>query len=143
MRYLTLLIFVVCLSCNQQGMTDEHRQKLKQEAADRKIVRVTDADILTAAKEMASGIFEQRQGDSTKRDNVKWISLQDSTLSAYERQMQEAYQYALDQGLDLYDNIEDTEDGMIIFTKPDISPDSIHGFWVITLDKKEVIKALQ
>lgn len=124
-------------------MTDEHRQKLKQEAAERKIVRVTDADILTAAKEMASRIFKQSQGDSTKRDNVKWISLQDSILSAYELQMQEAYKYSLDQGLELYDNIEDTEDGMIIFTKPDISADSIHGFWVITLDKKEVIKALQ
>ena len=124
-------------------MTDEHRQKLKQEAADRKIVRVTEADILTAAKAMASEIFKQTQGDSARRDNVKWISLQDSILSPYEQQMQGAYQYSLDQGLELYDNIEDTQEGSIVFTKPALSPDSIHGFWVITLDKTAVIKSLQ
>lgn len=143
MKYLFVLSILICSACNQEGMSDEHRQKLKQEAADRKIQRVTDADILNAAKIQVEEVYSSNQSKRILQKNAKWISLQDSATSGYEQQIQEAYQYSLNQGLALYDNIEDTKDGKIIFTKPGIVSDSIHGFWLITLDKKEVIKGLQ
>jgi hypothetical protein len=143
MKYLIALLLLVSISCTQEGMSDEQRAKLKEEKASRKIQRVTDADILVAAKTKAVQVYIQAMEEETSTDHIKWIGLHDSTASPYEQQMQEAYQYALDKGLSSYDNIEDLGKGEIVFTRPDQRYDSVAGFWLITLDKKEIIKALQ
>ncbi len=123
-------------------MSDEQRGKLKEEKAARKIQRVTEAEILTAAKARAEAVFIQIKNGKSPSSPSKWISLQDSLTNPYERQIQEAYQYNLDQGLEFYDNIEDLKDGNIVYTKPDLLQDSIQGFWVITVEKKEVIMGM-
>jgi hypothetical protein len=143
MRHLAALILLICFSCNQQGMTEEHRQKLKQEAADRKIQRHTDADILTAAKIMAVEVYELSKSKDILPDNMRWVSLQDTLSNSYEVQMQEAYQYSIDKGLTLYENIEASEDGEYIFTKPENLTDSTHGFWIIVLEQKAIIKSIR
>ncbi len=143
MKYLLLLLILITASCNYEGMSDEQRKKLKQEKAARKIQRVTEAEILTAAKARAEAVFVQIKKGGKPSAPSKWISLQDSLVNPYEQQIQEAYQYTLDQGLEFYDNIEDLKDGNIVYTKPSLFQDSIQGFWVIMLDKKEVIKGMQ
>ncbi len=141
MIYLAELILLVCFSCNQQGMTDEHRKKLKKETADRKIIRVTDADILNAAKIMAVEVYDLSKSNNILPKNMKWISLQDTLSNPYEVQMQEAYQYSIDQGLQLYENIERINNEKFVFTKPEILSDSTQGFWLVTLEQKAIIKS--
>ena len=123
-------------------MSEEQRQKLKEEKVNRRIQRVTDADILNAAKIKAEEIYKHNQINKNSENNAIWISLQDSLTNSYAQQMQQAYQYAFDQKLALNDNIQELGNGKIVFTKPGIQADSIPGFWMILLDKKEVIKAL-
>ena len=147
MKYILLASIIIVFSCNQQGMSDEHRQKIKEETADRKIKRITDADILNAAKVRAEKLYKSidtnKYNSSTSNEQIKWVSMKDTLANVYEKNMQEAYQYSLDQGLELYDNIEEVENAVIVYTKPEIIDDSLQGFWIISLDKKEVIRALK
>ena len=134
---------LISVSCSQVTMSDEQREQLKNEKSARKIQRLTDADILNAAQAKAVEVYKLSQSNKNTPYQVKWVTLRDSSSNRYEQQMQEAYQYALDNRLELHDNIEDLGDGNIAFTKPDTQSDSMKGFWVILLDKKEVIKELQ
>ena len=147
MKYILLASIIFVFACNQQGMSDEHRQKIKEETADRKIKRITDADILNAAKARAEKLYKSidtnKYNFSTSNEQIKWVSMKDTLTNVYEKNMQEAYQYSLDQGLELYDNIEEVENAIIVYTKPEVISDSLQGFWIISLDKKEVIRALK
>lgn len=143
MKYLVAVIILICASCNQEGMSDEQRQKLKEEKSARKIQRVTDADILNAAGVKGEEIYQLNRSDNGLVAQIKWVALQDTLTNPYEIKMKEAYQYAYNRQLELHDNIEDLGNGTIVFTRPELREDSIRGFWIIILEKKEVIKGLQ
>ena len=138
MRMLCCLLFLISTSCNQGSISDEQRQKLKEEKADRKIQRLTEADILNAAKSNAEKIFLEK--DSSQ---LIWVSLSDSSITSFQKKMKEAYQYTFDEGMESFDNIEDMGDGNIVFTRSSINEDSIAGYWMILLDKKNVIIGMQ
>jgi len=138
MRMLFCLLFLISTSCNQGSISDEQRKKLKEEKADRKIQRLTEADILNAAKSNAEKIFLEK--DSSQ---LIWVSLSDSSITSFQKKMKEAYQYAFDEGMESFDNIEDMGDGNIVFTRSSINADSIAGYWMILLDKKNVIIGMQ
>lgn len=146
------------------SLSDEQRKKLHDGVEDRKIVRLSDAEIVTSSLEFGRGVYgviEKLKFDSAKVDSVARvyhvkIGLAIAGVSnalEVENQLIEAYVSGAETG-STQDNIQklhgpenvDTYDSLL-YSRPMVTPlpdgaVKVEGVWNIYLSKKDVILSM-
>jgi hypothetical protein len=160
MRYRIVIIALVFGACGG-SLSDEQRQKMREQMELREIRRVTDAEITEAAfsrgRELIKTI-EEMEGDSNriasfiKAENgrIKWIEPGTSSALALEQQLIDAY-IAAETG-SLQDNVQkirntEGDSDSILYTKPVVTKlpdgaDKLEGIWNIWLSRKQLILSM-
>lgn len=157
---LFLVVIILSLGCGG-SLSDEQRKKLNEGVEDRKIVRLSDAEIVTSSLEFGRtiyGVIEKLKFDSAKVDSVAReyhvkIGLTipgASNALAVENQLIEAYVSGAETG-STQDNIQKlhtTGDPIaydsLLYSRPVVTPlpdgaVKVEGIWNIYLPKKVVI----
>ncbi|WP_020529203.1 hypothetical protein [Flexithrix dorotheae] len=167
-----LIVFIFLISetsCKIETDKNIDVEKVKQEMADRKFKRLTDAQIVQGAYDKAVELRKSALKD-LKLDTLLCGKTDFSALSAKEKifiekievsceenpfrdskgkQVWEAYHYNIQNGLPLKDNIQKLEDGELVYSFPFSFEKSendsiIHqlGLLNIWINKKELIRNL-
>jgi hypothetical protein len=157
-----LITSVLLLGCGG-NLSDEQRKKLHEGMEDQKIMKLSDAEIVTASLDQGRIIYEAMENISFERSkldslerhyHVKIQLLKPGTSNALEveNQLIEAYVAGAETGA-IHDNIQklhNTNKGedydSLIYTRPKVSPlpdgaVKVEGIWNINLSKKEIIRA--
>jgi hypothetical protein len=164
MKEMCLLITSVLLLGCGGNLSDEQRKKLHEGMEDQKIMKLSDAEIVTVSLDqgriiyeaMESISFEPSKLDSLERHfRVKIQLLKPGTSNALEveNQLIEAYVAGAETGA-IHDNIQKLHTSnkgedydSLIYTRPKVSPlpdgaVKVEGIWNIHLSKKEIIRAV-
>jgi hypothetical protein len=160
-------LWIVCLFFMACGgsLSDEQRKKLREGMEKQQIVKVTDAEIVTAASEQGKSIFgelEKMGFDTTAIDalakdhkvKIRWVVPGASNAREMEKQLIEAYVLGAATGA-VQDNIQkirsnpenETAYDSLLYSKPMMSrlpdgTDKLEGIWNIYLSKKEVVLSI-
>ncbi len=160
---LFLVVIILFLGCGG-SLSDEQRKKLNEGVEDRKIVRLSDAEIVTSSLEFGRtiyGVIEKLKFDSAKVDSVAReyhvkIGLTipgASNALAVENQLIEAYVLGAETG-STQDNIQKlhttgdpTAYDSLLYSHPMVTPlpdgaVKVEGIWNIYLPKKVVILSM-
>lgn len=161
MKRFTFFILTAALGCTG-SLTEEQRNKVKEDMANHAIRKVTDAEITEAAfakgRQLVAEI-EKSKSDSIKTDSIisasknriRWVVPGSKDGLAVEQQLIDAY--ISSGGSELTDNIQKirTPDGTqtdsILYSKPVVvkrsdGTDELKGVWNIWLSRKELIMAM-
>lgn len=158
--YGTLVVAMLLSGCGGK-LSDEQRKKMKEGMEQQKIVKLSDADITTAAMNRGREVFEQLEQvhfDSSKVDSVaaayqvriKWLVPGKVTGASLEQQLIDAYITGMATG-SLQENIQkihapgdpETYDSLV-YSKPVVSPmpdgvENLEGIWNIYLSRKQIV----
>jgi len=158
MNKIALIGLLTLVSCGG-SLSDEQRKRLHDGMEKQKIVKISDAEIVSAAMEQGRAFYkaiEKISFDQTKVDsiarvyNVKVVQLDINAANAkeMEKQLLDAYISAAATGT-LPDNIQkiykenETEYDSLVYSKPIVEikdeVENVTGVWNIYLSKKEVI----
>lgn len=154
----SLCLLAFSLFTCQGSLSDEQKQKIKEEMDANKIQRITESEIVEQGFNLGRTIFGRIEAkdkfftnaallDSIEAVyNVNIFRLQetDSSLLEIEKQILEAYLYSSDE-LNLRDNVQITGTDSILYTKPitRIQPDGSLEFIYaigIRVSKKTIIQ---
>ena len=159
------LIAIVTLVFGCGGsLSDEQRKKLHEGMEDQKIVRLSDAEIVTASLEHGRVIyeamekvgFEAARVDSIERQyhvSINLLRPGASNALEVENQLIEAYVAGAETG-SIQDNIQKLhvannpeQYDSLMYTRPKVSPlpdgaVKVEGVWNIHLAKKDVVRSL-
>lgn len=160
-RYFAILVFFVW-SCGG-SLSDEQRKKLHEGMEEQKIVKVTDAEIMTTSLDRGREIFsviEKNPDNPAILDSLEkayqvritLIKPEASQASKVEDQLIEAYVAGAESG-SVNDNIQKVRDDSgqqydtLLYTRPKVTslPDgavNVEGIWNIYISKKAVIRSL-
>lgn len=157
--YLVIVLFM--WSCGG-SLSDEQRKKLHEGMEEQKIVKVTDAEILTTSLDRGRQIFAviERNPDNTAvldslekayQVRITLIRPDASQASQVEDQLIEAYVAGAESG-SVNDNIqklrtESDQYDTLLYTRPKVTslPDgavNVEGIWNIYISKKAVVRSL-
>ena len=160
MRYLNILIVFTIISC-QGSLSEEQRNKIKEEMKNSRITRVTEVQITEAAFAKGRSLIEQLE--KTDRDHVKidslavaeqtpirWLSPTMTKGHPTEIQMLEAY--ASTDVSQLQDNVQkirsdNAETDSLLYTKPVVidvnGSKKLDGVWSIWLSRKKLVMGIK
>jgi hypothetical protein len=163
MKHLHYGFFIYCLWACGGSLSDEQRKKLHDGMEEQKIVKVTDAEIMSASIERGrevSAAIEKMGTDSNVLDSlqeiyrvkIRLIKPEASDAMKVEDQLIEAYVAGAESGA-VNDNIQklrtdsSQEYDTLLYTRPKISslPDgavNVEGIWNIYISRKEVIRSM-
>jgi hypothetical protein len=157
-----IFIMLLCLAC---GQIDTQRQSdtLKKEMKAKKLKRLTEGQIQTAAFEEGKSIVLRLEGillsiaDTNNFDceEFKNIQFQNEVLVSFrlfcqqspemnekERQIWEAYQNNLNQKLPIGDNLQKLGETAFLYSCPLYIKNQYQGLWSIILNKKEIVRKM-
>jgi hypothetical protein len=163
MKKLLFIPIVMAMACGG-SLSDEQRKKLHEGMEEQKIVKISDAEIVTASLERGRTIYKEMEKlkfDSLKMDSIseryhvkiKLITPGSSQALEVEQQLIEAYVVGAETG-SVQDNIQKlhtTTDpknyDSLIYTRPKVLPMTdgavkVEGIWNIYLPKKDVILSI-
>ncbi len=163
MKKLLFILLMITIACGG-SLSDEQRKKLHEGMEEQKIVKISDAEIVTASLERGRTIYhemEKLEFDSLKMDSIskryhikiKLIKPGSSQALEVEQQLIEAYVVGAETG-SVQDNIQklhtttDVKDyDSLIYTRPKVLPMpdgsvKVEGIWNIYLPKKDVILSI-
>ena len=160
MRYLVILIWILMMAC-QGSLSDEQRNKIKDEMKNSRISRVSEVQITEAA--FAKGRLLVDELQKSGRDQltidsmikaeaipVRWLSPGVTSGHPTEIQMLEAY--ANTDLSQLQDNVqkirnENTETDSLLYTKPIVTEvngvNKLEGVWSIWLSRKKLVMGMK
>jgi hypothetical protein len=158
MKRLMFFVSLVSLIAACGGsMSDEQRKKMLEAREGQAIVKISEAEIMTAAVERGRAVMELLP-DSAKRSTVdsiervhnvkiQWLVPGATTSLAIERQVIDAYINSVIEGASLEDNIQAMESDSMLYTKPVVVTHEdqsveIKGTWNIRMSKKELVLLL-
>ena len=124
MKQKAILLLCLLTACTAQ-LSDEQRQKVKDDMAQHRIKKVTEAALTEAAFTLGRSISKQIEKKSLRVDSlqkaerVKIYVLEDNNTSMLEieKQILEAYQ-AEANNLQLSDNVQKLSSDTLLYTKP-------------------------
>jgi hypothetical protein len=158
MKRLMFFVSLVSLIAACGGsMSDEQRKKMLEAREGQAIVKISEAEIMTAAVERGRAVMELLP-DSAKRSTVdsiervhnvkiQWLVPGATTSLAIEQQLIDAYINSVIEGASLEDNIQAMESDSMLYTKPVVVTHEdqsveIKGTWNIRMSKKELVLLL-
>ena len=157
---LPLVLFII--SCEPTPIGNQ--KAIAEEIENREIKRVTKVQILEETLQKGKAITQQLNAElqdslrllatiDTLSRNVKGtirlVTLNGNFTDSLEKETYEAYAYAVANNLPVDPNVQDLENGSILYTTPIlnqvIQPDSVgfYGLWSIRFSKKEIIKKMK
>jgi hypothetical protein len=157
--FFTLIVLTACGG----RLSDEQRKRLHEGMEEQKIVKLSDADIVTAALNHGQTVFATLQKvkfDSAKVDSIAnqyevkihWTVPGKNTADLIEQQLIEAYVAGMVTG-SVQDNIQklytddrQTEYETLLYSKPIVMPmpdgvEQLQGVWHIYITKKQAVLA--
>jgi type IV pilus biogenesis protein CpaD/CtpE len=153
MKNILLAIAILSLMACEGRLSNEQRQKIKEDMSQHKIVRVTDAEITEEAFAQGRKVMitldknnKQETIDSLSTANrvkIKWLVPGATNALEIEKQLVEAYlASSINGGMD--DNVQRLTTDSLLYTHPvtEKMPDgseTVKGIWGIRLSKKELI----
>ncbi|MBX2842372.1 MAG: hypothetical protein KTR26_11420 [Flammeovirgaceae bacterium] len=169
--HLLIVVFAIQIiinSCKIETDKNIDVEKVKQEMADRKFKRLTDAQIVQGAYEKALELRESAMNEIKpdsllcgkkefdQLSNEEKVFIEKIEVSCKEnpftdskgKQVWEAYIYNIQNGLPLKDNIQKLENGRLVYSYPfsfkNSEEDSVNqlGLLNIWINKKELIRSL-
>jgi hypothetical protein len=160
MKKYALAILLISFGCGG-NLSEEQRKKIKEGMEEQKIVRITDAEIMTAAMEKGGQVYNVLKGknlaalalDSIEENHGATIHFSvpgEKNTLAIEQELIEAYIAGIAQGgapenlQKIYVNERKDEYDTLLYSKPQISilPDGserLDGIWNIYLAKKPIV----
>lgn len=138
-------------------MSDEQRKKMMEAREQQAIVKISEAEIMTAALERGRAVIELLPDsaggaavDSLEQAHnlkIHWLAPGATTSLALEQQLIDAYINSVIEGTSLEDNIQVMESDSLLYTKPVVITRAdqsveIKGTWNIRMSKKELILSL-
>ena len=162
-KYVFFVPMLFLLGCGG-SLSDEQRKKLHEGMEEQKIVKLSDAEIVTASLERGRTVYavmEKLNFDSMKIDSIarqhhvkiKLITPESSSALDVEKQLIEAYVVGAETG-SVQDNIQklhvtnnSQQYDSLLYSRPKIVPlpdgaVKVEGIWNIYLPKKEVILSI-
>jgi hypothetical protein len=163
MKHLWFLLAVLLTACGG-SLSDEQRKKLHEGMEDQKIVKLSDAEIVTASLEQGRAIYQALESvsfNSAKVDSIekkhhvqiKLLTPGSSNALEVENQLIEAYVAGAATG-SVQDNIQKIHASQdpknydsLLYSRPKISPlpdgaVKVEGIWNIHLAKKDVVRTI-
>lgn len=154
-----LVALVLTVSCTVPPEKRVATEEVVEELESRKIIRLTDAEIVSGAREFGVELvtyLEKNTSDTTcgalsltLPDSLAGLSEQlffrcdttESRLHPKERAVLAAYQTGAASGAPLDDNVQKLRDRKsILFTRPLLQQDSLIGMWSITMTRAAIIR---
>jgi hypothetical protein len=162
MNRIIFFALMVLTACGGR-LSDEQRKRLHEGMEEQKIVKLSDADIVTAALSQGQTVFAALQKikfDSAKVDSIAnryevkihWTVPGKSTADLIEQQLIEAYVAGMVTG-SVQDNIQklyiddkQNEYETLLYSKPIVMPmpdgvEQLQGVWHIYITKKQAVLA--
>jgi hypothetical protein len=148
------------LSCGQADR-QRNRDDFKKEMKAKKLKRLTDGQIQTAAFEEAKNITARLEGilmsqtdtNSFDCEEVKRIQFQNEVLVSFklycqkaeemnekEKQIWEAYQTNINKKLPIGDNLQKLGETEFLYSAPLYVKSNYKGLWSVVLSKKEIVR---
>jgi len=163
MRKIVLAALLTLMACGGK-LSDEQRRKMHEDIERHQIVKLSDAEIMTAALDQGRVVFaalEVRNFDQAKADSIgrhhharlRWIEPGSTNALEIERQLIEAYVIGAETG-STQDNIQkiyktgqQEEYDSVLYSHPVLTPlpdgaVNVHGVWNVYMSKKDVILSL-
>src|SRR5688500_5239043 len=163
MKHLWFFLAVLLTGCGG-SLSDEQRKKLHEGMEDQKIVKLSDAEIVTASLEQGRAIYQALESvsfNSDKMDSIekkhrvkiKLLTPGSSNALEVENQLIEAYVAGAATG-SVQDNIQKIHASQdpknydsLLYSRPKISPlpdgaVKVEGIWNIHLAKKDVVRTI-
>ncbi len=163
MKRFSIIGLTILLSCGG-SLSEDQRKKLHDGMENQKIIKLSDAEIVTASLEEGRAIFsalEQTRFSPEKTDSIararhariRWIVPGSPDALEVESQLIEAYVIGAETGA-TQDNIQklrkspEAEDyDSLLYSRPVVTPlpdgvVNVEGVWNIYLAKKEVIRSV-
>jgi integral membrane protein len=159
----TVLVLMMFAACTPQER--KSREFIAEGMKDRKIKRVTDVQLLTAATDIGkqsvvklnemllpkidiSKSFDCSLASYFQKDSIKFMYVKEFRLVCQasqtkydkEKQVFEAYSYNSANDKEFTDNIQKIDGEAIIYTSAFTMNGKFIGMWTIVLDKKELVK---
>lgn len=139
------------------SLSDEQRRRIKEDMAQHKIVRITDAEITATAFEQGRKVIKALsylKNDTLKLDSlrdayhatIRWIAPGAKNALAIEQQLIEAYLISSING-GIQDNIQRLGTDSLLYTFPltEKLPDgseNVLGMWSVAVSKKDLILSM-
>ena len=162
MNRIIFFALIVLTACGGR-LSDEQRKRLHEGMEEQKIVKLSDADIVTAALNEGQTVFaalQKTKFDSTKVDSIAsqyevkihWTVPGGSTADMVEQQLIEAYVAGMVTGSvqdniqKLYTDDKQNEYETLLYSKPIVTPmpdgvEQLQGVWHIYITKKQAVLA--
>ena len=157
MKKLLVVASLILTACGG-SLSDEQRRKIKEDMAQHKIVRVTDAEITATAFARGREIIKSistLKNDTLKTDSVGkvykakigWVVPGKKSALAIEQQLIEAYLESLING-GMQDNVQRLEADSMLYTFPvteklSDGSETVKGMWSIKISKKDLILSMK
>jgi hypothetical protein len=163
MKKYALVLLLISLGCGG-NLSEEQRKKFKEGMEGQKIVRITDAEIMTAAMEKGGQVYAALNGKNLKTSAIDSL---EETLGAtihfsvpggtntlaIEQELIEAYVAGMTQGgapenlQKIYVNERKDEYDTLLYSKPQVTvladgTERLDGIWNIYLPKKSIVLAI-
>jgi hypothetical protein len=160
MKLISLFTLIVCVACNG-SLSDEQREKFKKAREENKIVKVSDAEIVSEAMDEGKAVYtaiEASAFDSSKipslekKYNVKIRKLIPGASNALqmEQELIDAYVTGMAEGVaeenmqKVWIDQQKTDYDSLLYSKPSIKKladgtEMLDGIWNIYLSKKQVV----
>jgi hypothetical protein len=154
MKNILIVSAILFLAGCEGRLSNEQRQKIKEDMNQHQIVKVTDAEITEEAFAQGRKVMMaiDKKNDNAKtidslananQVKIKWLVPGASNALEIERQLVEAYLASSING-GMEDNVQRLETDSLLYTHPvtEKMPDgseTVKGIWCIRLSKKELI----
>lgn len=159
MKYLSITFLIVLSSCGG-SLSDEQRQKIREGLEEQKIIKVSDAEIMSEALRKGQSVLSQlRKGYSpaavdslAKKQKVaiRFLTPGKSNARAIEQELIEAYIAGMTTGDNqenlqkLWNNEQRDDYDSLLFSQPEVAVNAdgveeLQGIWNIYMARKDIV----
>lgn len=129
-----------------QPQRNEKSEDFKQELAERKIMRVTDGELMNFAlkvgKTVIDSITNPKVVSTLRQWGITYDTLKDIKFSPTIKiaEVWEAYHYNAQMGMDVNASLQKDGDSLVYYTVPVVADSSLQLLYVVKMPRKELIK---
>ncbi len=145
---ITIALAVIILSCDTTQKVN--REAVKEEMKSREVKRLTDSQIMEQATVIGDMAYKALQlGDSSLSDFINKINIQidtmkwgDDPFSEQEKNILEAYQYAMENKLPAESGIQGNDGKIFYFCAPYFEEQQMAGVIILKILKKDIVLSI-
>ena len=147
-RLKILVVLLVVSSC--QDVKHPDMDQAMEEMENREILRFSDSEVESHAGKLGKEIFNSTQINNPdslnsvlkkeKLGGLVLVKSKEETRFDYEKQVWEAYEYSVKNGLPTETNLQEINDGDFLINEPIIRNSVLTGMWSLQLNRGYVVR---